>query len=198
MVSCTAINLAAVGPCYTPSGGQFASGARHAATVLHSEQWATVHDPFCSFSCPFCFDAVLSSRASTSVAVRTAEPRRGDRSVSVVPATCAVLAAIMLCSSCPTTSRAAGGWYLLAPPFDDFESSRKTGGPRVLDDAPLDKWSRISSFDSAQACEQSRQEVIRFLTREDQNPTFSRGGAMLNRDRAVLSKCVPSDDPRLK
>ena len=67
----------------------------------------------------------------------------------------------------------------------------------MLTDAPLAKWSRIGSFDSAQACEQSRQDTIRFLTREDQNPTFNREGAMLNRDRSVLSKCVPSNNPRL-
>ena len=54
------------------------------------------------------------------------------------------------------------------------------------------------SFASVQACEQSRQETIRFLTLEDQNPTFSRKGDMLDRDRALLTKCVKADDPRLK
>jgi len=107
---------------------------------------------------------------------------------------CIVVA--LLC--CASQTRAADIWYLLAPPFSSFEDTPKTDRLRVPSDAPLAKWSRIGSFESAQACEQSRQDTIRFLTREDQNPTFSREGAMLNRDRAVLSKCVPSDDPRLK
>ena len=102
----------------------------------------------------------------------------------------------LLC--CPSQIQAVDTWYLMAPPFSSFEDSPKTDGLRVLTDAPLAKWSRIGSFDSAQACEQSRQDTIRFLTREDPNPTFSREGAMLNRDRSVLSKCVPSNDPRLK
>jgi hypothetical protein len=107
---------------------------------------------------------------------------------------CIVIA--LLC--CASQTRAADTWYLLASPFSSFEDTPKTDGLRVLTDASLAKWSRIGSFDSAQACEQSRQDTIRFLTREDQNPTFNREGAMLNRDRAVLSKCVHSDDPRLK
>ena len=102
----------------------------------------------------------------------------------------------MLCCGFPVW--AADGWYLLAPPFGSFEDSSKTGGLRVLKEAPLATWSRIGSFASVQACEQSRQETIRFLTREDQNPTFSRKGDMLNRDRALLTKCVQADDPRLK
>jgi len=106
------------------------------------------------------------------------------------------IAIALLCWSSP--AQAADTWYLLAPPFNSFEDTPKTDGLRVLTDAPLTKWSRIGSFDSAQACEQSRQDTIRFLTREDQNPTFNREGAMLNRDRSLLSKCVPNDDPRLK
>ena len=107
---------------------------------------------------------------------------------------CIIIA--LLC--CASQTQAANIWYLLAPPFSSFEDTPKTDGLRVLTDAPLAKWSRIGTFDSAQACEQSRQDTIRFLTREDQNPTFNREGAMLNRDRSVLSKCVPSNDPRLK
>jgi hypothetical protein len=86
----------------------------------------------------------------------------------------------------------------MAPPFTSFEDSLKTGGPRVLDDAPLARWSITGRFDSAHACEQPRQDTIRFLTREDQNPTFSRAGPRLDRDRAELSRCVPSDDPGSK
>src|SRR4029453_17308744 len=100
----------------------------------------------------------------------------------------------MLCCAWPT--QAAERWYLMAPPFDSFEDSLGNGDFRVVYDAPLAKWSRIGSFDSADACEQSRQDLIRFLTREDQNPTFSTTGAMLNRDRSLLSKCVSSDAPR--
>src|SRR5262245_43862550 len=107
---------------------------------------------------------------------------------------CIVIA--LLC--CASQARAADTWYLLAPPFSSFEDTPETDGARVLSDAPLAKWSRIGSCACAKACEQSRQDTIRFLTREDQNPTFNREGAMLNRDRAVLSKCIHSDDPRLK
>jgi hypothetical protein len=103
---------------------------------------------------------------------------------------------VMLCCAWPT--QAANRWYLMAPPFYSFEDPLGSGNFRMVDDVPLAKWSRIGSFDSADACEQSRQDLIRFLTREDQNPTFSIKGAMLNRDRSLLSKCVSSDDPRVK
>jgi len=83
-------------------------------------------------------------------------------------------------------------------PSSSFEDSSKTGGVRVLEEVPLATWSRIGSFASVQACEQSRQETIRFLMREDQNPTCSRKGDMLDRDRALLTKGVKADDPRLK
>jgi hypothetical protein len=106
------------------------------------------------------------------------------------------LAVAILCCTWPV--QAADRWYLLAPPFSSFEDSSGTGAVRVLADAPLAKWTQVGTFDNAQACEQSRQETIRFLTREDQNPTFSAQGAMLNRDRSLLTKCVASDDPRLK
>jgi hypothetical protein len=106
------------------------------------------------------------------------------------------LAVAILCCTWPV--QAADRWYLLAPPFSSFEDSSGTGAVRVLADAPLAKWTQVGTFDNAQACEQSRQETIRFLTREDQNPTFSAQGAMLNRDRSLLTKCVASGDPRLK
>ena len=116
------------------------------------------------------------------------------------PMTCAhmlsSLLAATLCWAGP--AQAADRWYLLAPPFSSFEDPRGQGDIRVLDERPLAGWSRIGSFHSADACERSRQEMIRFVTREDQNPTFSLKGAMLNRDRSVLSKCAASDDPRLK
>src|SRR5262249_61714370 len=93
-----------------------------------------------------------------------------------------VVVALLCCAS---QARAADIWYLLAPPFSSFEDSPKTDGLRVLSDAPLAKWSRIGSFESAQAGERSRHEILGFLTREEPNPTFSREGAMLNRYRAV-------------
>jgi len=117
-----------------------------------------------------------------------------------------MIAAVLLLVGCRSTAdveppagrTATGGWSLIAPPFSSFEDSSRSGGLRVLDEAPLGQWSLIARFDNAHDCERSRQETIRFLTREDQNPTFSQGGAMLNRSRAMLSRCVPSDDPRLK
>jgi hypothetical protein len=106
------------------------------------------------------------------------------------------LVIVLLC--CASQTRAANTWYLMVPPFSSFENSPKGDGVRVLTDPPLVEWRRIGSFDSLQACEKSRQDTIRFLTREDPNPTFSREGAMLNRDSSLLSKCISSDDPRLK
>src|SRR5262245_17883600 len=65
------------------------------------------------------------------------------------------LVSLLLALACATSSAAAQGWYLMAPPFSSFEDSSKTGGLRILDDAPLGQWSRIGSFDNAEACEQS-------------------------------------------
>ena len=115
------------------------------------------------------------------------------------------LMVVLALAGCQSTSdvkpgdarKEAGRWSLIAPPFGSFENSSR-GGPRVLDDAPLSKWSIIDRFESAEACEQYRRETIRFLTREDQNPTFSRAGAMLNQDRAMLTRCIRSNDPSLR
>ena len=99
---------------------------------------------------------------------------------------------------CTWPVQAADTWYFIAPPFSSFADPSGMGDIRVLYDAPLAKWTRVGTFDSALACEQSRQETIRFLTREDQNPTFSRAGAMLNQDRAMLTRCIRSNDPSLR
>ena len=50
-----------------------------------------------------------------------------------------------------------GGWLLMTPPYE----GKLDGTPRHLNhDAPIEKWSHVRSFDSAQGCEQPKSVLL--------------------------------------
>ena len=95
---------------------------------------------------------------------------------------------------------AAQGWHLLEPPVDETVEHG-----RVLDDAPLARWTRIGTFASEAACEAKRREGLEAtraemmrLSRTSPLPSVSTWRSA-DRDRrlAQASDCVSADDARL-
>ena len=80
------------------------------------------------------------------------------------------------------TALALVGWYLMAPPLVNDQSQP---------DAPISRWTIIKSFDSAMECE-NRASELRQSSHVTELPT---GPVKL---RIFSTKCIVSDDPRLK
>ena len=114
-----------------------------------------------------------------------------------------MLAAAVVLAAAPTAALGEP-WYLLLPPFG------APFGPRaveVADDAPLNQWIRIQSFESAAACSTGRDDVLAQGSEDmkrvaklsprpaDWQDRFMK--VILERKRAVNSLCVSSADPRL-
>jgi hypothetical protein len=88
-------------------------------------------------------------------------------------------------------------WYLMEPPVDE------TFG--VLDQAPLNQWKRIATYDTERTCESKRNEAIE--ASRDETLRLSKTsplpkveifqGAYRDSRLAHESTCVPADDPRL-
>ena len=91
------------------------------------------------------------------------------------------------------------GWYLMMPPFTERHE--------INTDAPLTKWERLDSYSSAGDCAADRS----ILLRDSQNKskaadlaesTALRQGKVWDRTLAIArleaSRCIASDDPRLK
>ena len=77
------------------------------------------------------------------------------------------------------------GWYLLVP---------KPHKP----EQPLNQWSQTGAFDTAKQYGDKRTEALKFVGREDY--TGIPGKFSVEDDRTALgdSKCIATDDPRLK
>jgi len=105
------------------------------------------------------------------------------------------------------------GWYLMAPPFDPKGN--------VIEDAPLEKWEILGSFDGADKCGVSRDVFRERLRSEAQDldaeldakipaGKFHSEDEAKEAGRATAAKtdrlrvrfqqvvCVSTDDPRLK
>jgi len=92
------------------------------------------------------------------------------------------------------TSLALVGWYFMAPPFS------------ALNDPRLSQWDIIGSFNTATACEKTRE----FMLDKINDPQFQawtkanaeKNGQIFDKkagdQRTLSSRCVSSDDPRLK
>jgi hypothetical protein len=81
------------------------------------------------------------------------------------------------------------GWYLMLPP----DTSDKLYPP-PYSSIPLQKWSIIESYDTAAACEAGYRKYLADYNKypqipHDYNSDYQRWNA---------SKCISTDDPRLK
>jgi len=112
----------------------------------------------------------------------------------------AVTTGLLSLAVAPSAGAAAQTWYLLEPPVDETVEHG-----RVLDDAPLTRWTRSGTFPTEAACEAKRSEDAR-ATREEMmrlSKTFPLPSVdtwrHADRDRrlAQASDCVSADDARL-
>jgi hypothetical protein len=94
------------------------------------------------------------------------------------------------------------GWYLMAPPMA-YDSQRHATG-KVLNGLPLSTWEQWSSFDTAKACEDYQwKQVTTMASATTAAKKRAQTEEQLRRIDAAwgqtdLSKCIASDDPRLK
>lgn len=84
------------------------------------------------------------------------------------------------------------GWYLLIP--------RYGLDGRLLDSAPLSAWKVYDRYDSLNACQRTRQQMIKlgdeFINEQERRAELGRGVSQAA--TMLASRCVSSDDPRLK
>jgi hypothetical protein len=87
---------------------------------------------------------------------------------------------------------ALAGWYLLIP--------RYALDGHLLDSAPLSAWRVYDRYDSLNACQQTRQQMIRlgdeFINEQERRAELGRGVSQAA--TMLAARCVSSDDPRLK
>ena len=115
--------------------------------------------------------------------------------------TCTLVATGLLgVSFAPAVGDAAQGWYLLEPPVDETVEQG-----RVLDDAPLSRWTRTGTFATEAACEAKRREALE-ATRAEMVRLSSTSplpsvdtwrNADHDRRLAQTSDCVSANDARL-
>ena len=84
---------------------------------------------------------------------------------------------------------ALAGWYLMVPPILQEDDS-----VRINPEAPIGQWSVLKSFDSAEACN----EIKQTLERSNRNLEPAETNDQLKKDSALNTKCIATDDPRLK
>jgi hypothetical protein len=79
------------------------------------------------------------------------------------------------------------GWYLMVPPYN---STRTDVDPT----APISKWQNMSSFDTADDCQEIIQGEDKLI--EDEDSSLPDHLIIVRRFR--FAQCVSTDDPRLK
>jgi len=100
-----------------------------------------------------------------------------------------------------SAGEAAKEWYLLEPPVD--ETSKVLFG--ILNQAPLDQWKRIATYDTEATCEYKRNEAVQASREETLRLSKTSPlpkleifkGAYRDSGLANSSICVSADDPRL-
>ena len=114
---------------------------------------------------------------------------------------------------------AAGGWYLLSPPWSDFDASAPAlSRYKMLDDKPLSQWKHEGAFNSAADCEAAKMNLQGNLQRnfdsvyaslkdyasskDVQSSELANLGTMAEVSHASVlaytsARCVRSDDPQL-
>jgi hypothetical protein len=94
------------------------------------------------------------------------------------------------------------GWYLIVPPptsgnnirIFTFSEEREFLVGEFNKNAPLPKWIQLKSFDSAKECEEYKINKMHFWIDGFNEET----GEAKIREHIEASRCIASDDPRLK
>ena len=95
-----------------------------------------------------------------------------------------------------TPAAAASEWYLIRPPLSPV-------GDVVASDAPIREWEHVGAYDTVSACEEARRELLRTfapLTADEKRALSPRqaGLVVVAELIAAGSRCIASDDPRLR
>jgi hypothetical protein len=83
------------------------------------------------------------------------------------------------------------GWYLMNPQWSDSKNAYDTA-------APLSHWSQKHSFNTADECEDYRSNLIEGIRQNAGGAIQAGSFAEVMIRLATVSRCVASDDPRLK
>lgn len=84
------------------------------------------------------------------------------------------------------------GWYLLVPPLE-FNPQSKVAV--IRDDVPLNRWNQVGEFDSTSACHTVQRER---LHEADTHPIVDVAGGNIAALLELASRCIATDDPRLR
>ena len=87
----------------------------------------------------------------------------------------------------------AGGWYLMLPPLTQDSNDKALPAPW----RPVSEWELHQTFDTAAACEEGRDRLIRALGRM-YSSGLSPQEVHPNPRQAFAARCIATDDPRLK
>jgi len=90
-------------------------------------------------------------------------------------------------SLCHAAVLALVGWYLMVPPYNSIRTD-------VDPAAPISKWQNMSSFDTADDCQETIQGEDELIQDEDSSLPDHR--IVVRRFR--FAQCVSTDDPRLR
>jgi|SRR5271156_2451692 hypothetical protein len=94
------------------------------------------------------------------------------------------------------------GWYLMVPPIRSYV-------PLILlPNEPLTKWEQRQSYDTAEQCKAARKRIQKYLARELTKQRLGKDSHYIEQPVAQeiiaeqgklnLSRCIATDDPRLK
>ncbi len=126
---------------------------------------------------------------------RSGEEARPSRGVRFTPGRLPLswpLCQTAIMKSCHAATLALLGWVLLIPHYG-------LDG-RLLDSAALSDWKAYDHFDSRNACEQVRHQMVEIghETIEEHERHAVLGQGVSQAAALLASKCVRDDDPRLK
>jgi len=117
------------------------------------------------------------------------------------------------------TSWAASGWYLFIPPRSEYnERAEYLSGYKILDSKPFSQWGQQGAYDAASECEAVRHSLLMAEQRVHAKSSeeyvkalgagtdpavlkfqrWSSEASNANESSFMASRCIRSDDPRLR
>jgi hypothetical protein len=130
----------------------------------------------------------------------------------------ALTASLLILLLVPSTSWAAGGWYLLLPPRGEYDEHAKDLSDYTIQDSkPLSQWAQQGAYDSASECEAARRRLVQTeqadlaraseehqkALREGADPVVVQAHRLIGQISSsnvrvlMAGRCIRSDDPRL-
>jgi hypothetical protein len=142
--------------------------------------------------------------------------REGGATMRLVGVALLVVVVLLMVA---TSLWAAEGWYLLVPPLSEYnERADFLSGYKMLDNKPLSQWGQQGAYDSASVCEAVRNSLLMVAQRtysssseaylkavgEKTDPVVLKMQRFITETNNanvmafMASRCITSDDPRLR